>query len=141
MSGRPGGPCTMRFKLNKFEHVWGVSLYRGGWLGGSLYGGVPVRGGLGKGFLYGEVQCIMGNGHMGLPVDRHDWKHYLPATSLVGGKMRIVVNYILRIVCEKHGLQSCDILRKVKIEFIHRDKIRMTTFIFFHFRTKRKPFL
>ena len=35
------GSCTARSKLNKFEHVQG-----------SL-------------FLYGEVQCIMGNGHMG----------------------------------------------------------------------------
>ena len=34
----------MKSKLNKFEHI---------------------RGGMGS--LYGEVQCIMGNGHMGTP--------------------------------------------------------------------------
>ena len=36
-----------------------------------------LMGGLGQGFLYGEVQCIMGNGHMGPPpcdrmADRHN---------------------------------------------------------------------
>ena len=39
---------------------------------------------LGGGGLYSEVQCIIGNGHM---ADRHDWKHYLLATSLAGGKI------------------------------------------------------
>ena len=32
---------------------------------------------------------VMGNGHMGPPcgrTDTHDWKHYIPATSLTGGK-------------------------------------------------------
>ena len=40
--------------------------------------------------MWGEVQCIMGNGHMGPPVNIqthiHDWKHNLPATSLADGK-------------------------------------------------------
>ena len=39
-----GGRHTVKSKLNKFEHI---------------------RGGMGS--LYGEVQCIMGNGHMGTP--------------------------------------------------------------------------
>ena len=36
----------------------------------------------------GEVQCIMGKVHMEPPKqdDRHDWKHYLPVSSLAGGK-------------------------------------------------------
>ena len=41
------------------------------------------------GGLYSEVQYI-GNGHMGTPcaqTDTHLWKHYLPATSLAGGKL------------------------------------------------------
>ena len=58
------------------------------WGGGSLYSEVPCRGGgeaelwlgLGRRDLYSEIQCIMGNGHMGTPhvnrmTDRHDWKH------------------------------------------------------------------
>ena len=56
----------MRAKVNKFEHVH-VSTYRWrpcwGW--GSLH----------SGSLHGEVQCIMGNGHMEPPsgqTDRHD---------------------------------------------------------------------
>ena len=51
--------CTVRSDLNKFGHFqgWGESLYS-------------------------EVQCIMGNGHMGpLSTDRHEWKHYLPAAK------------------------------------------------------------
>ena len=42
--------------------------------------GAPVR-----------AQGIMGNGHMGTPVDRqndghtHNWKHYFPATPLASG--------------------------------------------------------
>ena len=42
-----------------------------------------VRGG----GLYSEVQFIMGNGHMGLPLwtDRHEWKHYLLAILLADG--------------------------------------------------------
>ena len=62
-----GGPCAMR------SHV--------AWSGD----------GQGQGDLYSEVQCIMRNGDMGLPPlsqqnGRHLWKHYLPTTSLAGGK-------------------------------------------------------
>ena len=43
----------------------------------------------GTGGLYSEVQCIMGNGHMGIIIplwtDRHDWNHYFLSTSLAGG--------------------------------------------------------
>ena len=59
----PGGPCTctVRSKLNKFEH--------GRWGGGSLYG---------------EFQCIMGNVHMESPQKRMtDTTETLP--SLAGG--------------------------------------------------------
>ena len=46
-----------------------------------------------EGPVYTEVQCIMDNGNMGTPTNRmmykHDWKHYLPATSLVGGNNRL----------------------------------------------------
>ena len=76
--------------MNKFERILGVlcavrsklgtggaeALYkRGGW---SPVQGVPVWWG----------KCIMGNGYMELPCgenDRHDWNHYLLATSLMGG--------------------------------------------------------
>ena len=39
--------------------------------------------------LCGEVQCIMGNGHVDPPseqTDTHNLKLYLPATSLGDGK-------------------------------------------------------
>ena len=61
--------------------------------GGSLYRGEPRVRAIGGCFLYGEVQCIMGNGHMGPPPlpkqndrVRHLWKYYLPTISLAGGK-------------------------------------------------------
>ena len=69
----PGGPCTMK------SHVWGRawwgSLYSESG-GESLYSKVLCPGRWGS--LYGEVQCIMDNGHLGptIPVnrmtDRHD---------------------------------------------------------------------
>ena len=48
--------------------------------------------------LYSEVQCIMANGHTGAPfpdrmMDRHDRKHYLPATLLVGDNYPITLRY------------------------------------------------
>ena len=47
----------------------GVTEQKGGqgWGQGPGQGG-PCTGGLGRGGLYDEVQCIMGNGHMGIPV-------------------------------------------------------------------------
>ena len=44
--------------------------------------------GRGRG-LYSEVQCIMSDDHMGIPLwtDRHEWKHYL-LTFLVGSNKR-----------------------------------------------------
>ena len=61
--------------------------------------------------LYGEVQCIMDNGRMETPpatpvnrkTDRHQRKHYLPATSLGVVKMNklsvTVVVIVLAICC------------------------------------------
>ena len=40
--------------------------------GGVLIRGWGQAGGGGVGSLYGEVQCIMGNGHMGLPCRQND---------------------------------------------------------------------
>ena len=50
-----------------------------------------------RGQPYSEVQCIIDHGHVDIPlptlnrmIDRHDWKHYLPTTSLiVTGKPRM----------------------------------------------------
>ena len=42
--------------------------------------------GPGDGFLYSEVQCIMGNAHMGpQPVNRHTRPKTLPSRNFVGG--------------------------------------------------------
>ena len=56
-----GGPSTMRSKLNKFEHVWGS--------------------------VYSDVQCIMGNGHMGPPSGGQTYtaENISFATPLTGG--------------------------------------------------------
>ena len=46
------------------------------------------RGGGAQADPKGEIQCIMGNGHMWLQceqTDTHDRKRYLPAISLAGG--------------------------------------------------------
>ena len=60
-----------------------------------------------RGSLYGEIECIIGNGHMGTPswwtnilTDTHDWKHYLPATSLAGGKneVRLHSSHLLQLI-------------------------------------------
>ena len=39
--------------------------------------------------VYSKVPCIKGKSHMEPPSceQKHDWNHYLPATSLVGGKI------------------------------------------------------
>ena len=57
-------------------HQWGVPVWgrAGGWpcAGDQGRGGVPVQREAGAwGPLYGEVQRIMSNGHMGPVVDRH----------------------------------------------------------------------
>ena len=45
---------------------------------------------------------VVGSGHMGTPpackqtdtmTDRHDWKHYLPASSLAGGKIMCLIEF------------------------------------------------
>ena len=72
--------------------------YRGWKWGVPVWWGLLPRGdgricGLGqeaRRFQYGEVQCIIGYGHMGIlcrQTNRHDRNHYLPATSLAGGKI------------------------------------------------------
>ena len=86
-----GGP-----KVNEFEQVSSIghqmSLARGplqcGLMSrGSLYGEVPCPKGLGV--PVGEVQSIMGNGHMGAPTCGQTRLKTLPsATSLVGGNNR-----------------------------------------------------
>ena len=71
---------TMRFKFNKFEHVHGAralneegdrvrALYRMGQVS-ALY----------RGTLYSEDTP-----HVDIMTRRHDWNHYLPATSLADG--------------------------------------------------------
>ena len=49
-----GGPCLVRSKMNKLEHVWDSCMVRAG-----------AR--TGGGSLYGDFQGIMGNGHLGPP--------------------------------------------------------------------------
>ena len=95
---REGGPCTVRSKLNKFEHVHGAGPGWGeGILCSEVRGSGPrglstlyseVQWGLGldwaRGSLYSMFQCITANGPPERN-DRHERKHYLPATSLAGG--------------------------------------------------------
>ena len=79
-------PCTLRSRLSKFEHAWGLGPVgqdkRGlctvrpyvlgtGASGGSVYSEVPRP----WGSLYSEVQCTMGNGHLGPHVDRQTHRH------------------------------------------------------------------
>ena len=54
------GPCAVRFELNKFKHVGGGGGRGDRFTGMSLYSVL----------LYGVLQCIMGNGHMGSPLNR-----------------------------------------------------------------------
>ena len=73
LAGGDGAPCPVRF----YSQAPKVSCPGLGWGGG----------------LYNEVQCIMGNGHMGPSpcgetdrlMDRHVWKHYIPVTPVAGG--------------------------------------------------------
>ena len=53
--------CTARSNLNKFENAWVKRLLYSEFEAGALYND-PLE-----------------------QTDRHDWKHYLPATSLAGG--------------------------------------------------------
>ena len=72
---RGGGHCTVKSNLNKFGHFqgWGVSLYS-------------------------EVQCIMGNGHMGPPshpVDRQTpVKTLLSRREVAGGNKMSALGFI-----------------------------------------------
>ena len=48
--------------------------------------------------LYSKVQCIMSNGQMGIPLhwtERHDWKHYVPATLLAVGNKDVQIIVLL----------------------------------------------
>ena len=85
---KKGGP-----EVKKFEQVSSdghqVSL-----AGGPLPGGpkIPCPGGACewglrlRGTLYSEVQYIMGNGHMGLPMDIQTRMKTLPSRNFVGGR-------------------------------------------------------
>ena len=74
--------------VNTFEYVLSGleregSLYdKGAGLGG---GSCMVRLWLTSG--------IVGNGHRSTPTDRHDWKYYLPATSLADGNNSFPTQY------------------------------------------------
>ena len=89
-----GGPCTVR-SLSE-QVITGLQSWPPNVTSkGELYGGWdqgPVWGG----FLYSEVQYILGSGHMGSPMyrmmERHSWKRYLPATSLASGNYCIKTN-------------------------------------------------
>ena len=63
-------------QMNKFEQVFSDAHQM------SLAGG-----GRGRAWTEVNASCIMGNGHMVTPMwtDRHEWKYYLPETSLAGG--------------------------------------------------------
>ena len=72
-------PVQWRQKSRRGQGVvfvqWGLMLWRGGCRA--------------RRTLCSEIQCIMGNGHMRTPreqTDTHEWKHYLPANLLAGGK-------------------------------------------------------
>ena len=56
--------------------------------GGGLYNEVPCQEGVGTGALYSEVQCIMGNGHMGPPFsdNRQTRLKTLPCRNFVNGR-------------------------------------------------------
>ena len=60
-----GCPCGVRSKLNKFENVLDAG------------GGV---------FLHSEVQCIMGNGHMGPLLCEQTGLKTSPSISFSGGR-------------------------------------------------------
>ena len=84
--------------MNKFQHVSSfahqLSLAGGGGSAGQSNVGGGRTGGsnAGGGSMCTKVQCIMGNGHIGVPLcGQNDWltyrhycKYYLSTTSLVG---------------------------------------------------------
>ena len=74
--------------------------------------GRPVEVG---GGLYSEVQCIMGDGHVGPLIDgmtdRHNWKHYLPATSLAASNSVDLINLLPEMHWNLQGT-SLHLLRK-----------------------------
>ena len=85
MSLQGGGHQISKFKkVSNDDHQ--MSLADGGQ---GL--GVPCLmswGGLGLRALYSQVQCIMGNGHMGTPckqADRQTWLKTLPSHNFIGG--------------------------------------------------------
>ena len=78
-----GSPCTVRSKLNNFEHVFGTRA-------GTGDGYVPIQRGLGPGGPYivrSNALWIMvkWDSHMDRMTDRHDWKHYIPELLWRGG--------------------------------------------------------
>ena len=89
------------------------------------------------GTLYNEVQCIMGNGHMGTPSplcrERHYWKHYLPRTSLVDSKKRLygyMVGYPWSARYKTPDLQNRGITDpKQGVMFYYFQEVRSTTSI------------
>ena len=98
-------------QVNKFKQVPCV-MSRGLELGrpledplekGVLCLRVPCSGGWA---LYNEVQCIMGNGHMGPPPsppygynDSQTWLKTLPSYSFVGGRFQLNANCLLAERC------------------------------------------
>ena len=73
IGGRVSGSLYGEVQVNKFEYVWGA--------GGSLYadGRRTPR----------DLWLTSGNGYVMIDskqTDKREWKHYLPATSLLGGR-------------------------------------------------------
>ena len=135
------------FIMNKFEHNQGVPVRGGARFGpgGSCTEGVGAGAGLGvdvgrgdgvpvqsgpswtslnmpRGSLYGEVQCIMGNDHMGPPVDRQTHRrlktfHSLLRWQAVTRMTWKVIEYtylvawdIWRIEAHTHGLSTASLV-------------------------------
>ena len=50
------------------------------------------------GVLYSEVQCIMGNGHMGIPlwIDRHTPVKTLPSRNFVDGSKKVATYSVFK---------------------------------------------
>ena len=98
--------CTGRSN----EQVWTMIQW---WPSDVTSRGVPLASCLGEGLgfwgdLHNEVQCIIGNGYMGTPceqIDTHQWKYYLPVTSLAGGKnWRLTISSILCLRFRRCGV-------------------------------------